>query len=165
MPALPGRKATDSATQAKTSREGVMAHEKKIYPQYFDEIRAGLKNFELRKEDELFLVGDEIILKEWDPETKEYTGRQTKRIITYVLRHCPEFGLKEGYAILGLNDNITNILDEIQRIIDSKMEMLKKENEDQGDTAVNMAYLMTCGLNMAKGIISVFQPDEDPDAE
>ena len=142
-----------------------MAHEKKIYPQYFDEVRAGLKNFELRKEDELFLVGDEIILKEWNPETKEYTGRQTKRTITYVLRHCPEFGLKEGYAILGLNDNTTNILDEIQRIIDSKMEILKKENEDQGDTAANMAYLMSCGLNMAKGIISVFQPDEDPDAE
>ncbi len=161
----PEGKATEPAISAKTSKEEIMAHEKKIYPQYFDEVRAGLKNFELRKRDEgeIYLVGDEIILKEWDPETKEYTGRQTKRTITYVLSHCPEFGLKDGYAILGLNDNTTDILNEIQRIIDNKMEMLKKENEDQGETAVNMAYLMNCGLNMAKGIISVFQPEPDPD--
>ena len=73
----PEGKVTEPAISAKTSEEEIMVHEKKIYPQYFDEIRAGLKNFELRKKDdgETYLVGDEIILKEWDPEIKEYTGR------------------------------------------------------------------------------------------
>ena len=48
----PEGKATEPAISAKTSEEEIMVHEKKIYPQYFDEIRAGLKNVELRKKDE-----------------------------------------------------------------------------------------------------------------
>ena len=81
-----------------------MIHEKKILPQYFEPLQNGTKRFELRKEDDTqYKVGDEIILREWS-ESKGYTGHQTRRMITYVLRDCPEYGLKEGYAILGLSD-------------------------------------------------------------
>lgn len=81
-----------------------MVHEKKILHQYFEPLQNGTKRFELRKEDEVpYQVGDEIILREWNEE-EGYTGHQTHRMITYVLRDCPEYGLKEGYVILGLSD-------------------------------------------------------------
>lgn len=75
-----------------------MTHEKKILPEYFKEVVEGNKTFELRK-DEGYQVGDILILKEWD---KEYTGLYVKRIISYVLRDVPQYGLMEGYCILGL---------------------------------------------------------------
>ena len=81
-----------------------MVHEKKILHQYFEPLQNGTKRFELRKEDGApYQIGDEIILREWNEE-EGYTGHQTRRMITYVLRDCPEYGLKEGYAILGLSD-------------------------------------------------------------
>jgi len=75
-------------------------HILKCLPQYFNEVRDRKKSFELRKDDRDYKVGDKIILKEWDGE--DYTGREILNIkIQYILRDCPEYGLKEGYCILG----------------------------------------------------------------
>ena len=30
--------------------------------------------------------GDILVLEEWDPKTKEYTGHKIKRTVTYVLK-------------------------------------------------------------------------------
>lgn len=59
---------------------------KKIWPEYFDQVTSGQKKFELRLADFQIGVGDTLILKEWDPKTKAYTGRQLKTEITYVLK-------------------------------------------------------------------------------
>lgn len=76
-------------------------HELKISPKYFDDVRKGFKNFELRKDDRDYHVCDLVTLKEY--ENGKYTGRELKDIpIIYILRNCPEYGLKEGYCILGL---------------------------------------------------------------
>ncbi|MBO4889871.1 MAG: DUF3850 domain-containing protein [Lachnospiraceae bacterium] len=75
-------------------------HELKILPEYFRAVTNREKQFELRKDDRNFKVGDLIVLKEWDGN--EYTGRQAGLyIITYILRDCEEYGLKDGYCILG----------------------------------------------------------------
>ena len=74
---------------------------KKILPQYFKEVQNGNKNFELRKDEDDVQVGDELILEEWEPETG-YTGATEKRFVTYVLRNVPEYGLMDGYCIIGL---------------------------------------------------------------
>lgn len=73
---------------------------KKILAQYFKEVCAGNKKFELRKDEDDIQVGDELILEEWNPETG-YTGMTTQRIATYVLRNVPEYGLMDGYCIIG----------------------------------------------------------------
>lgn len=76
-------------------------HRLKIKPEYFEAVTRGEKNFELRKDDRNYQVGDLVKLLEWDGE--KYTGRESRRIpIRYVLRNCEEYGLKEGYCILGL---------------------------------------------------------------
>ena len=75
-------------------------HELKIQPKYYKMVKWGIKNFELRKDDRDYQVGDIVILQEY--ENGEYTGKEIKYLtIRYILRDCPEYGLKEGYCILG----------------------------------------------------------------
>jgi len=76
-------------------------HELKIWPEHFDAIWEGRKTFEFRDNDRGFNVGDELVLRSWDPEMKEYTGDWLIRRITYVLEG-PAFGLPPGKAILAL---------------------------------------------------------------
>lgn len=75
-------------------------HELKILPQYFEMVANGSKRFELRKDDRDYKVGDLLVLKEYDG--KDYTGRKLSAyLITYILRNCSEYGLQDGYCILG----------------------------------------------------------------
>jgi len=75
-------------------------HYLKIQPEYYQAVTRGIKQFELRKDDRDYRAGDYVVLQEWDGE--QYTGRESfQMLIKYVLRDCPEFGLKEGYCILG----------------------------------------------------------------
>ena len=60
--------------------------EKKVWPEYFQEIVNNNKNFELRLADFPCNSGDTLFLREWDPKTKEYTGRTLKKEVTYVLK-------------------------------------------------------------------------------
>ncbi|MBE5957723.1 MAG: DUF3850 domain-containing protein [Lachnospiraceae bacterium] len=78
-----------------------MTHELKIIDKYFIAVRNGTKNFELRKNDRNFNVGDILILWKVD-ENGNRTGEYLKRKIMYILQDCPEYGLKEGYCILSL---------------------------------------------------------------
>ena len=51
--------------------------------------------------DRNYQVGDLITLREY--ENGAYTGREIKNLpIYFILRDCPEYGLKDGYCILGL---------------------------------------------------------------
>ena len=74
-------------------------HELKILPEYFEAIDEDRKCFELRKDDRGYKVHDALLLREWDGE--HYTGRKCTRIIAYILRNCPEYGLLDGFCILG----------------------------------------------------------------
>jgi hypothetical protein len=63
-----------------------MKHEKKVWPKYYQAIVDGKKNFELRLADWECHEGDTLILREWDPKNKEYTGREISKKITYVAK-------------------------------------------------------------------------------
>lgn len=58
--------------------------EKRVWPKYFQAILEGKKTYELRLADFECKEGDILILSEWNPETKEYTGRKIEKIVTYV---------------------------------------------------------------------------------
>jgi len=60
--------------------------EKKVWPKYFEAIKNGKKKYELRLADWECREGDTLILKEWDPKTKQYTGRQVEKKVSYVAR-------------------------------------------------------------------------------
>lgn len=61
----------------------------------------GTKTFECRYNDRDFKVGDELLLREYDPQ-KGYTYRCIVRKITYILSVF--IGLKDGYVILGVTN-------------------------------------------------------------
>jgi hypothetical protein len=58
--------------------------EKKCNTEYFQTILDGRKTFELRLNDFEINEGDTFVLKEWDPEKKEYTGRVLEKEVGYV---------------------------------------------------------------------------------
>ena len=76
-------------------------HYLKIKPEYYKDVQCGLKTFELRKNDRDFKVGDVLMLIKLDGEGNE-TDQVTRVKVTYILKDCPQYGLKEGYAILGI---------------------------------------------------------------
>lgn len=51
---------------------------------YFQKIVDGKKTYELRLADWECQEGDILVLKEWDPDSKEYTGRVIEKEVTYV---------------------------------------------------------------------------------
>lgn len=73
---------------------------KKILPIYYVAVEQNEKLFELRKDEDNVQVGDKLILREWDGQ--KYTGRALSREVTYVLRNVSEYGLMDGYCIIGL---------------------------------------------------------------
>jgi len=83
-----------------------MVHELKTWSKYFNMIKSGEKPFELRKNDRGFLVGHELLLREYNPEKQSYTGQMLSRKITCVLEgsEAEQFGLKPGYCIMGLTE-------------------------------------------------------------
>ena len=83
-----------------------MKIEKKVWPEYFQKILNGEKKFELRLADFECKPGDILALKEWDPKTKEYTGRVLEKEVTYVLKTkdvkfwSKEYMNKHGFQII-----------------------------------------------------------------
>jgi hypothetical protein len=83
-------------------------HELKSWPDYFEPLAAGIKTFELRRNDRNFQVGDILVLREYDDRKRVYTGRECRKRITYMLDGIgqgliePIIGLNRGFAILQL---------------------------------------------------------------
>ncbi len=63
-----------------------MKIEKKAWPELYQKILDGDKTFDLRLGNFECNPGDTLLLREWDPATRKYTGRQMEKVVTYVLR-------------------------------------------------------------------------------
>lgn len=74
-------------------------HILKTWQPYFGHVRSGAKTFEVRRNDRDYQPGDLLILAEWDGD---WTGQDTAREITYVLRGAEVFGLRDGFVVLAL---------------------------------------------------------------
>jgi len=82
---------------------------KKIWPEYFEEVASGKKNFEVRLNDFDINEGDTFVLEEWDPKTKSYTDRSIEKKVTYVRKFkidslfWPEEEIKEkGLQVISI---------------------------------------------------------------
>ncbi len=60
--------------------------EKKAWPELFEAVRTRRKQYDFRLGDVRAKVGDTLVLREWDPKSKTYTGRRLRRRVTYVSR-------------------------------------------------------------------------------
>ncbi len=70
----------------------------KCWPAFFKDVWEGKKSHEIRFNDRNYEPQQIYCLKEWDPETGDYTGRGVDIVITYVsLPGSP--GLAAGYVV------------------------------------------------------------------
>jgi ASC-1-like (ASCH) protein len=75
-----------------------MKHELKLETTYFGSVLAGLKTFEIRFNDRDYKVGDILVLKEFNPFTKEFTGRVLEMKVTYLTN----FAQQDGYVVMAI---------------------------------------------------------------
>ncbi len=76
---------------------------KKIWPEWFELIKSGKKKFELRLADFRIKQGDVLVLEEWNPKTKKYTGRKIEKKVKYTLRFkLDDFGQEKEIKKKGL---------------------------------------------------------------
>lgn len=78
-----------------------MIHELKLSTEYYEKVFKRIKNFEVRKNDRGFLVGDGLLLKEYDCVSEKYTGRMMIRNIAFILEGG-KFGIEQGYVVMSL---------------------------------------------------------------
>lgn len=76
-------------------------HELKIKDNYFWLVSQGYKTFELRKDDRDYEKWDTIHFVKED-RSDFISDPNNIYIITYILRNCKEYGLENGYCILGI---------------------------------------------------------------
>lgn len=77
-----------------------MVHKLKVKIKDFHEIFMGHKTFIIRNNYRNFNKSDILILKEWDSEMKQYTGRKMARSVTYILKD--HVGLQEGFVAIAI---------------------------------------------------------------
>lgn len=84
-------------------------HHLKCHPEFFGDVVAGIKTFEVRKDDRGFTEGDELMLYQWpQPDVAPHAFDQVRyRLpkflvrVTYILRGG-DWGIERGYVVMGI---------------------------------------------------------------
>lgn len=98
----------DERLAQKRKPELLINHELKSWVGLFEPIFQGLKTHDLRVLDRDYKVGDICILREYEPITKEYTGREVVVEVTYITSKLHEacafspFALHPGMGVLSI---------------------------------------------------------------
>ncbi len=80
-----------------------MRIEKKIWPESFEKMTSGNERTQVRLADFECRPGDVLVLKEYDPKTKVYTGRTIEKTIADVTKsEISKFYTKEELDEFGL---------------------------------------------------------------
>ena len=81
-------------------------HHLKTWPEYFQAVKRGEKTFEIRLDDRGYVVGDNLVLEEFDPATALHTGEVILAKVSYVLYGGRQgfTGVQPGYALLALSE-------------------------------------------------------------
>lgn len=74
-------------------------HELKCLQEYFGAKVLGVKNFELRRNDRGFKVGDYLAINEYDGE--KYTGRAILERVDYLLNPNEVMNCQGGFVLMG----------------------------------------------------------------
>lgn len=89
-------------------------HELKTWPEFFQAIKHGFKNFEIRENDRNYQLGDILELQEWNPKTEQYTGEKLIKRVNYIMRG-PGFGLAKGFVIMSITDDPFALINQTER--------------------------------------------------
>lgn len=96
-------------------------HYLKTHSEFYKEVKARKKRFELRKDDRNIQIGDFLMLQEIDPATQIPSGDQTLVHVSLKLENAEKFGLKKDHAIFGIE-----FFEEVSIEIQEKMEEVCK---------------------------------------
>lgn len=88
-------------------------HKLKTWPVYFDAIKRGEKNFDVRRDDRGFQKGDILILQRTGEDSHNHftvdydchgkAHHEIRKVITYILTGG-QLGIEPGFVVLGLAD-------------------------------------------------------------
>lgn len=81
-------------------KEQPTVHHLKILPDFFHDVVAGKKRFEVRRKDRPYKVGDILVLKEWNAYEQKFTGNSCSGTITYILQGGV-YGISKHYCVIG----------------------------------------------------------------
>lgn len=81
----------------------MITHELKCWPEQWQALLNGSKNFEVRRNDRHFKVGDVCLFRRWSPEFGYYDQKETIGLIVSSILHSEDFplGIVPGYVVLG----------------------------------------------------------------
>jgi hypothetical protein len=100
-----------SAMEAFCYDKSMAEIKKKMWPEAYEKVLSGDKTYDIRLADWHIEQGDVIIFQEWDPSTKEYSGRELRKNVGYVGKTkdwqvWPKQDIeKHGYQIISLLDD------------------------------------------------------------
>jgi hypothetical protein len=66
-------------------------------------VASGAKPYEVRRNDRDFAVGDVLLLCEWEPYERGYTGQRLTATVSHVLSG-ERWGLQAEFVVMGLRD-------------------------------------------------------------
>ncbi len=84
-----------------------MIHALKIHPEYFSEVIAGRKTFEVRVDDRPFRYGDLLALNEYNPVLDTYTGNSCLVHVDGIWRD--EAYTRKGFVIMSIKPCIVTV--------------------------------------------------------
>lgn len=76
-------------------------HELKTWPEFYQALHTGEKTFELRVDDRGYRAGDVLHLREWNPRSETYSGREMRRLVTYII--SGQWGLEKDVVCMALS--------------------------------------------------------------
>lgn len=76
-------------------------HDLKTWPEPFRAVGRKQKTAEFRLNDRYFKKGDLLNLREWNPDTKLYTGYSLLVEVKHILQSG--FGIPDGYCVMSIN--------------------------------------------------------------
>ena len=147
-----------------------MKIDKKVWPEYFEKLKSGDKTYELRLADWECSPGDILVLREWDPQKNEYTGRTLEKQVSHVFRtkdarfYPKDQVEKYGYQVISLQET-ENILSEFE-IDPSEIEVETEEEEGEAasektSTLQSITFALgglTIGVAIGAGAMSLVEP-------
>lgn len=72
----------------------------KTWQDPFCDILNGIKRFEYRINDRNYLIGNILVLREYHPESNEYSGRSICAEVVSIYKDG--YGIPDGYCIMGI---------------------------------------------------------------
>lgn len=78
-------------------------HELKSHPHFFEALKRGDKNFEIRRNDRNYQRGDMLTIRGYDPTFGLMLGEPALRFVVTYMMNCEDFpAIQPGFVIMGI---------------------------------------------------------------